>query len=218
MFSSLAANDKNFSKTENNFFKSVKEKKKKNTFLICDVNKNTNNNTNTNNYNNNTPKNIDNNNNNNNKINLNNSFEILKRFSIEKNDNKISSSKNAEKIKRLKNLFEKSGKFLYEDMDMISPQRYNNLQGSFNKKFIESEFYKKNDKRIFNDNDKENNINSDLLRLELMNLNCYTQKDIKSIKGIERFSSLNNNKNKNDKNFINKNRRTISTISLLDIL
>jgi hypothetical protein len=156
----------------------------------------------------------------NNFINLNDSFEnlSLKKFAIEKNDNKIkiSSSKNADKIKRLKNLFEKGGKFIYEDL--TSPRKYNNLQGSFNKKFLESEFYKKNDKKIFNDNDKDNNINSDLLRLELMNLNCYTQKDIKSIKGIERFSSLSNNKKSNDKNFIGKNRRTISTISFLDIL
>ena len=156
---------KYFSKTENNFFKKVKENKKKNTFLSGEIN----------NFD--SPK-----------VNKNNNYSC-------ENLNKISKSKNAEKIKRLKKLFEKGGKFIYENMQ--SPQRSNNLQGSFNKKFKESEYFKKNDRRIFNENNNnENNMNSDLLRLELMNLNCYTQKDIKSIKGKERFSSLNYNNDK----------------------
>lgn len=179
------------SKTENNFFKRVKENKKKNTFLIGEIK----------NYD--SPKGNKN-------FNFENSYheKIGKNFNFEKKN----LSKNAEKIKRLKNSFEKAGKLIDDNFANKKLNKFNNLQGSFNKKFSQTDYFKKLDERIFDDNDNKNNINSDLLRLELMNLNCYTQKDIKSINGNGNgngFSSMNN---------FYKERRTKSTFSLLDKL
>ena len=190
-------NTKFIPKTETNFFKRMKESKKKNTFLIGGLN------------NIDSPK----------------SSGGFKNFNYEKSlekNKKNSDLKNIDKLKRMKNLFEKKPKFVEDNSitnkrtNLLGLQGLQGLKNSLTKKIsqtgtTEGDYFKKFDKRIFEENNEknENNMNSDLLRLELMNLNCYTNKDIKSIKGSDsRFSNLNN---------FSKDRRTKSTtFSILD--
>jgi hypothetical protein len=149
-----------------------------------------------------------------NKINLNDSYEkineVITNFYGNCKEKKPSISKNADLIKRMKNRFEKGAKISDEqDRANSNSKGFNSLgfKTSYNGKGSVLDNWNKFDKKIFNSGVKlnENNLNSDILRLELMNLNCFSQKDINSIKGIDRFGSSNK-------------RRTVSMLSGLEIL
>jgi len=155
-----------------------------------------------------------------NRIDLNDSYEkineVITNYYGKCKEKKPSISKNADLIKRIKNRFEKGGKILDEKDDNNFNFNFNsNFNGiKFNKTSSTGSFKDFKDKGSIIDNwnkfDKKNNLNSDILRLELMNLNCYSQKDINSIKGIDKFGIENKNNN--------KKRRTMSLFTDLDNL
>lgn len=145
-----------------------------------------------------------------NKINLNDSYEKINEAITniygKCKEKKPSISKNADLIKRMKNRFEKGGKILdekYNSGPSLNSLRFRN-SSKVNERGSVTDNWNKFDKKIFGGT--ENNLNSDILRLELMNLNCYSQKDINSIRGVEKFANT------------QKVRRTKSTISDLNNL
>jgi hypothetical protein len=149
------------------------------------------------------------------------------------NKNSFSKNKNIDMNKILKNTFEKPGKIINEnDINNFSASArasfsaYSN--GNKNRKYRNSmDFNKSNfteflsfkekgsvlDSFNFNLNKSEkknnsNNLNSDFLRLELMNINFYSKKDINNIKDNHNY------RNK----FCNIHRRTKSVLTDLDYL
>jgi hypothetical protein len=108
----------------------------------------------------------------------------------------------------MKTRIEKGGKIIDEkDTYNNNHNNLNNLNNlNFNKNSLTGLFKDKENIENWNKIDKRNNLNSDILRLELMNLSCYSKKDINYIKGIDKFG------------IINKQRKAKSALNDLDYL
>lgn len=126
-----------------------------------------------------------------NNINLNDSFDkldnILSNYYEErkKSRNLNSVSKNTDYIKRFKNRFEKGVKLIPLEKDF---KNFNFTKTNFDVIKPRSsimENWNKFEKKHINSN--RETTNSDILRLELINLNCYSNNEIEQLKGIEKL-------------------------------
>lgn len=117
---------------------------------------------------------------------LSNYYEERKKQQLNSN----SVSKNTEYIKRFKNRFEKGVKLI--PIEKEYKKNFNFTKTSSN--FYESKRPKSSVVDRWSKFDQKQNVesnreftNSDILRLELINLNCYSNNEIEQLKGIEKL-------------------------------